>query len=141
MFSKACSYAIRACLYLSVNASESHKIGVKALAQDLGVPVHFLGKILQDLSRQGLITSVKGPQGGFYLTEANQEQPLAHIVTSIDGPKVFTACALGFEECGSANPCPLHYQVLPYREGLRQQMQEFTIGEMAARVKRKGGKI
>lgn len=141
MFSKACSYAIRACLYLAIHASESAKIGGKALAGELGVPVHFLSKILQDLVRQGLISSVKGPQGGFYLTEKNLNHPLADIVTSVDGPKVFTSCALGFDECGKENPCPLHYQVFAYREGLRQQMEEFTIQELAERVKRKGGKI
>ncbi len=141
MFSKACSYALRACLYLAVHASESSKIGVKSLAAELNVPVHFLGKILQDLARQGLISSVKGPQGGFFLSAKNLDQPLARVVVSVDGPAVFTSCVLGFDECGSANPCSLHNQVFAYREGLKRQMEESTIGEMAARVKRKGGKI
>lgn len=65
MFSKACTYAIRAALYLAVHAGPQARLGVKEIAEALDVPKHFLAKILQQLVRNNLVSSVKGPSGGF----------------------------------------------------------------------------
>ena len=141
MFSSACQYAIRAVLFLAVHASDEHKVGVDELTQGLGVPRHFLAKILQDLAKHKLISSKKGPGGGFYLSAKNLQSPLTSIVEAIDGPDIFRRCVLGFETCGSANPCPLHMQAFAFREGLRYQMASYTIEDMAHRIQREGVKI
>ena len=47
MFSKQTQYALRAIIYLAVNASPQKKIGVNVIAEELGVPKQFLSKILQ----------------------------------------------------------------------------------------------
>ncbi|MCB0569855.1 MAG: Rrf2 family transcriptional regulator, partial [Phaeodactylibacter sp.] len=117
MFSKACKYAIRAALYLAVHAESGQKLGVKDIATALDVPQHFLAKILQQLSRNHLISSTKGPSGGFFLDEQNMEVTLRQIVECIDGPDMFTSCILGLPVCSSENPCPLHIQAFAYREG------------------------
>ena len=75
MFSQACKYAIRAVLYLAVHASEGKKVGVKDIAAALDVPKYFLAKILQQLSRNNLISSTKGPSGGFFLSEKTAKRP------------------------------------------------------------------
>ncbi|GJM35579.1 MAG: hypothetical protein DHS20C18_45800 [Saprospiraceae bacterium] len=135
MFSKACKYAIRAVLYLAVHSSPENKVGVKAIAEDLQVPKHFLAKILQQLSRDQLISSVKGPNGGFYMADENLNVPMEKIIKSFDGMEVFTSCILGLPVCSAENPCPLHVQAFAYREGLYYQLQHQSIREMADRVK------
>jgi Rrf2 family transcriptional regulator, iron-sulfur cluster assembly transcription factor len=134
MFSKSCKYAIRAVLYLAIHASPEHKLGVKEIAEALGVPRPFLAKILQQLSRHNLISSVKGPSGGFYLSEENRHAPLRSVVESIDGPDVFTSCILGLPVCSSKHPCPLHTQAFIYREGLLRLIDRQTIDEISKRV-------
>lgn len=136
MFSKSCKYAIRAVLYLAVHASPDHKVGLKPLADALDVPMHFLGKILQQLAKHQLVSSLKGPGGGFYLSDDNLAVHIDEIITTIDGPEVFTSCVLGLPVCSSANPCPLHVQVFAYREGLRGQLHAQTVAELAARIQR-----
>ncbi len=141
MFSKSCKYAIRAVLYLAVYANADNKLGVSDIADALAVPKHFLAKILQQLSRDNLIMSVKGPNGGFYLNEENANMPLYDIVKSIDGPDAFNACILGLPVCSSDNPCPLHVQAFSFRDGLLYQLENQSIEEMATRIERKKLKI
>ncbi|GAB4413886.1 MAG: Rrf2 family transcriptional regulator [Bacteroidia bacterium] len=136
MFSKACTYGIRAVLYLAIHATEHQKLGAKPIADALEVPAPFLAKVLQELARKGIISSQKGPGGGFYLAPRDYQVSIAQIVEAIDGPHVFTACVLGLSFCSSANPCPLHVQAFAYREGLKYQLMHHTVEEMARRIER-----
>jgi Rrf2 family protein len=137
MFSKTCKYAIRAVLYMAVHTSDKNA-GVAELAEALNAPKHFLAKILQQLSKHGLVSSIKGPNGGFYLTEKNQKATLEDIIICIDGPDVFTGCVMGLSKCSSENPCPLHVQANAYRQGLQFHLKYQSIGEMAVMVERQG---
>ena len=67
MFSNSCQYAIRAVLYLAIHADTHHKLGAEVLAGALGIPRHFLAKILQQLAKNKLISSSRGRNGGFFL--------------------------------------------------------------------------
>lgn len=134
MFSKSCKYGIRAVLYLAVNTKNDKKIGSKEIAESINVPKHFLAKILQELSRHDLISSTKGPKGGFYLSEENLNQPLLNIIESIDGKQVFNSCILGLSVCSSTHPCPLHFKTKAYREGLLELVSEQSIQDLATNV-------
>lgn len=138
MFSKSCKYAIRAVLYLSVHSSEEKKLGVKEISEALGTPKHFLAKILQQLSRHKLISSTKGPSGGFYMSDADLRKPMRQVVESIDGPEIFHACILGLPVCSSENPCPLHTTAYNYRMGLLALLDEQNIRKLAGSIKEKG---
>ncbi len=135
MFSKSCKYAMRAVLYLALNGNEEKKLGVKEIADELNVPKHFLAKLLQQLSKNQLISSTKGPSGGFYLNDQNKETSLRKVVETIDGPEVFNTCILGLPVCSSENPCPLHFKALEYREGLLEVVEGKKIEELARRIK------
>lgn len=141
MFSKACQYALRSVLYLAVHSTESSKVGVKEMAVALEIPQHFLAKTLQQLARNHLVSSLKGPHGGFFLSDANRELTLRHVVKAIDGPDFFTSCILGLPKCSSVNPCPLHVQAMAYREGLNYQLKHHAIGELARKILQDNMKI
>jgi Rrf2 family iron-sulfur cluster assembly transcriptional regulator len=130
MFSKSCEYGIRGVLFLAMHHHQETKVSVKEMADTLAVPRHFLAKILQQLSRAGLISSIKGPGGGFYLSEENLSQSLIDIIQAIDGD-VLNSCILGLERCSSEEPCPLHFQVYSFREGLRLQLSHQSIAGLA----------
>ncbi len=66
MLSNACKYDIRSMLYLVLHTDETKKIGVKKIAEDLDTPQPFLAKLLQQLTRSRLVSSTKGPNGGFF---------------------------------------------------------------------------
>lgn len=131
MFSKACEYAIRAVLYIAIKSTHGQRLGLKEIAKEVDSPVPFTAKILQTLSREGIISSTKGPNGGFFLKPKSKPIPLNAIVRAIDGADSLHACSIGLKECSDRYPCPIHAQVIAYKESLRRAMNEKTIQALA----------
>jgi Rrf2 family protein len=129
MFSKTCEYAMRAVFLIAHRTANGSRVGIKEIAASIDSPEHFLAKILQDLSKRGIIQSVKGPHGGFYLDKKNRERPLADVVAAVDGSSIFTGCGLGLEECSSERPCPLHNDFMKVRNQLQKMLTSVTIGQ------------
>ena len=95
MLSNTCKYAIRSVIYLALHAQDGKKIGIKKISEDLEIPTPFLGKILQSLARQKLLSSTKGPHGGFGLGKDPMEISLMNIVEIVDGLDMFENCLIG----------------------------------------------
>jgi Rrf2 family protein len=132
MFSKACEYALRAALYISVKGVKGSRLGIPEIAKKIDAPVAFTAKILQTLSREGIISSIKGPNGGFFIGPNAQPVSLAAIVKAIDGSDdVLHTCTLGLKECSDKFPCPIHHEVKHYKEHLRKVMREATVQGLA----------
>ena len=127
MFSKTCEYAIRAVIFIAQKSAFGVSAGIKEIAKGIASPEHFIAKILQGLSRKGLVQSVKGPNGGFYLDENSRKNTLADIVEAIDGDKLFNGCALGLKNCSEKKPCPLHEEFKAIRTQLHQMLQSATV--------------
>lgn len=106
IFSKGCEYGIQATLFIA--ARKGQRVGIKEIAAELNIPVHFLAKILQSLSEKNILTSFKGTNGGFTLAGEPSQVNLLDIVNAIDGLGMFSACVLGFPNCSSEHPCPVH---------------------------------
>ena len=80
MLSYTCKTAIKAVIYLASKSETGEKSAIREIAEQINASEHTVGKILQTLARQGLINSLKGPTGGFYITESQQNQPIINIV-------------------------------------------------------------
>lgn len=116
MLSYTCKTAIKAVIYLASKADTGEKISIKDISQHIDANGHTLGKMLQTLVKQGVIKSVKGPMGGFYITAEQQHQPIINIVDAIDGRQIFKECGLGLSECSEHHPCPIHNQYKEARD-------------------------
>lgn len=127
MFSKTCQYAIRAVIFISKKSSEGKRVGIKEIAQGIDSPTQFIAKILQDLSKRGLIDSYKGPNGGFFI-EDNSNCSIADIVIAIDGDKVFSGCGLGLDYCSERKPCPIHNEFKVVRDELSRILHNAKVG-------------
>lgn len=135
IFSRQCEYALQAVLYLALRP-EGEMTSIKDLARTLGIPYHFLGKILQDLTRKKLLISLKGPTGGFALAVPARDVTLFHIVEAIDGAGFLRDCVLGFPECSGTNPCSVHSTWGRLRDDVYQMLISKNIGEMARVMKK-----
>lgn len=129
MVSKTCEYAIRAMLFIAQKSKSNTKVGVKQIARAIDSPEPFIAKILQELSRKGLLSSSKGPTGGFFLDKAGLKQNLAQIVSAVDGDKLFTGCGLGLKSCSEKKPCPIHDDFVMLRKQIKNMMQSATLGD------------
>lgn len=131
VFSKTCEYAIRSVFFIAHRTASGNKVGIKEIANGIDSPEHFLAKILQDLSRKGIVLSAKGPNGGFYMDDANRKRPLSDVVEAVDGSSIFTGCALGLTYCSETNPCPLHHQFKAIRNQLKDLLEQTTIADFS----------
>ncbi len=141
MLSSANKYAIRSVLFLALYSNKKNKIGATEIADKLESPQPFVAKLLQQLTRHKLVSSSKGPNGGFYLTEKNKENTIWDIIISIKGEKKFDQCFLGLSKCSDENPCPVHYIVSKFKEKLLEDFKDKTISQFAEDIKRTGKSI
>jgi Rrf2 family protein len=137
MFSKTCEYAIRAMIFIAQKSKTGNKTGIKEIAQKISAPEYFIAKILQDASRKGLVQSLKGPSGGFYMEEELMECSLADIVKAVDGDKLFNGCGLGLKTCSETKPCPIHNEFKIVRKDIYNMLQNAKIGEFSNQLNKK----
>ncbi len=108
MLSLTCKTAIKAVIYLASKYESGERTGIKEIAEFIEASEHTVGKMLQTLVKEEIINSAKGPNGGFYITAKQKNQPIINIVEAIDGKEVFKQCGLGLSKCSSTHPCPIH---------------------------------
>lgn len=134
MLSNSSKYSLKAVIFLALDINKDRKVGAKEIASSIDVPLPFLAKLLQDLAREKIISSTKGPSGGFYLTEENKAQKLLVIIEHIDGLSKFNECILGLKDCSLDKPCPVHFLVQPLRKVLIDEMNNNSISVFAKKV-------
>lgn len=130
MLSKTTEYALRAIVYIAIQDASGLKTGIKEIAKELELPMHFIGKILQDMVRKGLISSIKGPGGGFFLHRTAAEISILEVVQTIDGLEAFRKCGMGMKQCSDLHPCPLHDEIKAYREQLLRVFKNRTVQDL-----------
>ena len=136
MLSNTSKYAIRAAIYLALNSKNEVKIGIKKISGDLNIPSPFLAKILQILAKRKLLSSTKGPNGGFCLAKDSKKITLYDIVTIIDGNDIFHKCLISLRTCHEENiPCPVHEKYEPIRNDVIKLFKEQTIDDLAHDIK------
>jgi len=134
MLSFTCKMAIKAVIYLSSRHGSGENAGMKEIAECIGASEHTVGKLLQVLVKQGVIRSMKGPAGGFYISEEQMEQPIMAIVEAIDGRHVFKECGLGLSKCSATRPCPIHHEYKVARGLIAQLFNTKRIADLCEPV-------
>jgi Rrf2 family transcriptional regulator, iron-sulfur cluster assembly transcription factor len=134
MLSNSCRYGIRAVIYLACQSLSNGMTGIKKISKDLDLPTPFLAKILQQLAKQKILSSSKGPHGGFALLMDPKKITLLDIVNSIDGKDVFTNCVMHNTSCDCVEKdkkhCPLHEDYQKTRSELINLFSNKTIHDL-----------
>jgi len=140
LFSKQCDYAIQAMLYLA-QKPQGTVISIKEITKKLTLPYHFVSKILQHLTHKGLVTSLKGPTGGFALSTSAEKISLFEIVEAVDGVQSLSTCVLGFPDCSGTHPCGMHHEWAKLRDATRSLLMKQSIASMVKNTKKPQYKI
>jgi len=130
VLSKSFGYALRGILYIALLQDEERKIQIEEIASKLSVPRHFLGKILQDIVKAGLLQSTKGPYGGFSLNEDTLQIPLIKLIEVTDDMGQFNRCILQLRDCNKMNPCPLHKEMEELKSKYIIVLNQTTIADL-----------
>ena len=130
MFSKSCEYALRSIMYIALNTKNNHAVGLKKISSAQDIPLHFLSKILQQLVKHKVLSSVKGPSGGFLLNTTPDKLRLIEIVEIIDGLDILDRCGIGLKKCSDKTPCPIHFDYKVVKEKIRQLLSEKSLSQL-----------
>ena len=135
MFSKTAEYALRATIFIAQKGTIDHKLGIDEIAKAIDSPQSFTAKILQMLTKDNkVVSSVRGPHGGFYVTNQSKKLPARAILEAVDEDGVLKKCVLGLQHCSETNPCPMHAEYKMIRQQLNQLFEKETIQHLADEI-------
>lgn len=135
MFSKTSEYALRAVIYIAQKSSEQYKLGIEEIATAIKSPKHFTAKILQQLTAGNkLVSSVRGPNGGFYMTDKAKNKPVIEILRLLGEDIILDKCILGLNECSDKTPCPLHSQYKHIKPQLLEMFKSKKITDLTSEI-------
>lgn len=132
MFSKTTEYALRATIYIAQKSTVDKKLGIAEIAKAIDSPQSFTAKIIQQLTRGNtLVSSVRGPNGGFFMTEKAKRLPVRVILDLMGEDSKFQTCILGLKQCSEVKPCPMHFEYKPIKDQLISLFADRTIESLA----------
>jgi FeS assembly SUF system regulator len=114
MMAAAARHCGRAGLDLATGQKRA-QINAVQLAEETGIPLPTVQKLVSKLSHAGLLRSVRGAGGGFKLARPAAAVTLADIIEAIEGPIAMTACVdTGSHNCGLEGSCKVqpHWPVV-----------------------------
>jgi Rrf2 family protein len=120
-------YAIRCIYYLS----ERDKIVmVDEISREMHIPKSFLAKILQRLSKAGIVTSYVGVKGGFNLAKTPGQISLYDIIVAIEGPVALNKCTVNKRSCSLSRTCKVHPIWVNIRDEIEALLRKSTFNRM-----------
>ena len=133
LVSQTVEYALRAVLQIARDP-DGAPVRVGDIAEALDVPRNYLSKTLHRLARAGILTSARGPTGGFQLTTAPEDLPLAEIAAPFVAVGQRT-CLLGQPACGDDRPCAAHSRWKLVTQQAEDFFSQTTIADLLAHGK------
>ena len=131
MLTNTGTYALRAVIYLAAREGEG-PVRVDDVSAALDVPKNYLSKILHTLVKEGALSSLRGPHGGFQLAVPASELTLSRVLApfeEVDGPRT---CLLGQGECDETDPCALHTRWSGVATEVATFFRETVLGDVVA---------
>ena len=124
MISQTAEYALRAIVFL---ADQTEPQTNAQIAEATQVPVGYLAKVMQLLSRARLVDAQRGKQGGFTLACAPSALSVLKVVATIDPVRRFHECPLGLH---GINLCPLHRSLDDAAKAVEETFGDTTIADL-----------
>ncbi|MCB9469937.1 MAG: Rrf2 family transcriptional regulator [Bacteroidales bacterium] len=130
MISQTAEYALRAMVFLAMNQDNAQV--TERIAGGTKVPASYLSKVLQSLSRAGLVKSQRGLGGGFSLAKAPATTTILEIINAVDPIKRIETCPLDLSSHGVVL-CALHKRLDEAIASVEQAFERTTLEEILAR--------
>ena len=127
MLSQTAEYALRAVVHLARHTDES--VTVEAVAKATKIPISYLAKIMQQLSRAGLATSQRGLHGGFILSRNPAAITLYDAIHAVDPFHRILACPMGIPE-HNEGLCSLHRELDDTLAAIEGRLRATTIADV-----------
>jgi Rrf2 family protein len=127
---RAADYGVRVMIYLA-GLPDNERAMLPSLAVATGAPPSFLSKVLQALSRAGLIASRRGQSGGFQIVSLGRQASIRNVIEAIDGPITLNLCLVNGESCSRKSWCPAHPVWARAQQAMLQVLDTAMIADLA----------
>ncbi len=122
-------YGIHAMYDLARNAEDGPQ-SIKAIAEREGVPEAYLEQLIAVLKRAGLVTSVRGAQGGYMLARRPEEITVGDVLRALEDGLNLLDCLDEEDACGRSCACPSRVVWLKLRKGMNAVLDGITLRDM-----------
>lgn len=124
-------HALKALIYLARHVDTGPVTGAR-IAEATGIPPKYLSKILGDLTRSGVLTSIKGKRGGFTFVQPPEKTFLLSVLAPFERLEQ-RRCPFANQACSSSDPCAAHAEWSRVLEYLRGFFARTTIAEISTK--------
>ena len=121
-------YGLYAMYYLASQAGEGPQ-PLRAIAE-MNVPEQYLEQLLGSLRRAGLVTTVRGAQGGYQLSRPPREITVGDIIDATEGPLTISECLSDTESCHKSGQCPTRKVWESLSNSINALLQSITLQDM-----------
>ena len=128
LLSQTTEYALRAILHIAAHANGS-PVRANELATAIGVPQNYLSKTLHQLARAGILTSTRGPTGGFRLAVPAESLTLQRVAATFESAPP-RRCLLGHGICGETPFCSVHTRWAPIASAVQTFFGTTTVADL-----------
>lgn len=130
---RAADYAVRVMIHLA-GIPPGTRLSRAELAQASECPEQFLSKVLQGLTRTGLVISHRGNTGGFELPQRHRSASILDVVEAIEGPLSLNVCMGSSQSCARQTWCPAHVVWADAQAAMTSVLKAATIDQLALRA-------
>jgi Rrf2 family protein len=126
---KKADYGLIAMRHLAEHADLGSR-SAKDLAEMYSIPQEALAKILQRLTKAGLLISQYGTNGGYTLARNPRQISAFEVIRAIDGPLFITSCSSATEDCDQSDRCTVREPLRKVSRSIEEVLNRLTIWEM-----------
>jgi Rrf2 family protein len=130
---RAADYAVRVMIHLA-GLPAGTRISRAELAEAASCPEQFLSKVLQNLTRSGLVVSHRGNTGGFELPELHRHASLLAVVEAVEGPIHLNVCLGHDHACERQSWCPSHRAWASAQQAMTDVLRNTSLSELARQM-------
>jgi Rrf2 family protein len=127
---RAADYAVRVMIHLVGKAGE-RRVSLPTVAAATGAPESFLSKVLQALTRAGLLISQRGQSGGFEVSPRGRQATMRDVIEAVDGPIHLNVCLTSGKACARQDWCPAHPVWVRAQEAMLAVLEAARVEDLA----------
>jgi Rrf2 family protein len=129
--SKKVEYGLIAIRHIATRPS-GELVTAKEVSDAYGIPFEMLAKVLQRLTKAGLVLSVQGVHGGYALARRPEQIPVSEIINAIEGtPPVIAECLSGGpESCVVFSTCTIKSPLTKVQANIERAFSTMTLSEI-----------
>ena len=131
---KKADYGLMALKYLAeqADATDAQPVSAsaKAIAEAYHIPPQLLAKILQTLTRAGILVSTAGTNGGYSLARPASEIEAFEVIRAIDGPLFITSCITIHGTCDLHGTCTIKEPLRKVNDAIKDLLSGISIADL-----------